>query len=178
MYKRQDWGNRMDIGKIWTGWETTEYIGEGSFGKVYKITREDFGHTYESALKVITIPANKGELASVLNDGFDEESATMYFRSMVEDIVDEFALMSKLRGNSNIVSYEDHAVVAHENEIGWDIYIRMELLTPLFQHIKQHPLSIRDVILLGIHICQALEVCQKYNIIHRRSEERRVGKEC
>lgn len=157
----------MDIGKIWTGWKTEEYIGEGSFGKVYRITREDFGHTYESALKVITIPANKGELASVLNDGFDEESATMYFRSMVEDIVDEFALMSKLRGNSNIVSFEDHAVVEHENEIGWDIYIRMELLTPLFQHIRQHPLSVRDVILLGIHICQALEVCQNYNIIHR-----------
>ncbi len=157
----------MDIGNIWAGWETAEYRGEGSFGKVYRITRNDFGHTYESALKVITIPANRGELASVLNDGFDEESATMYFRSMVEDIVDEFALMSRLRGNSNIVSYEDHAVVTHENEIGWDIYIRMELLTPLFEHMKQHPLSVRDVILLGIHICRALEVCQNYNIIHR-----------
>lgn len=81
--------------------------------------------------------------------------------------MDEFALMSKLRGNSNIVSYEDHAVVAHENAIRWDIYIRIELLTPLFEHMKEHPLSVRDVILLGIHICRALEVCQKYNIIHR-----------
>ena len=78
----------MEIGKIWPGWEVSEYIGEGSFGKVYKIIREDFGHLYESALKVITIPANKGELASVLNDGFDEESATMYFHGMVEDIVE------------------------------------------------------------------------------------------
>lgn len=157
----------MELSKIFPGWEAAEYIGEGSFGKVYKITREDFGHIYESALKVITIPANKGELASVLNDGFDEESATMYFRGMVEDIVEEFVLMSKLRGNSNIVSYEDHAVIPHEGNIGWDIYIRMELLKPLFTHIKEHSLSIRDVISLGIDMCQALEVCQKYNIIHR-----------
>lgn len=157
----------MDIGKIWPGWEVAEYIGEGAFGKVYKITREDFGHTYESALKVITIPANNGELMSVLNDGFDEESATMFFRGMVEDIVEEFVLMSKLRGNTNIVSYEDHAVIPHDENIGWDIYIRMELLTPLFDHVKGHSLSIRDVITLGIDMCQALEVCQKYNIIHR-----------
>ncbi len=143
----------MEIGKIWPGWEVSEYIGEGSFGKVYKIIREDFGHLYESALKVITIPANKGELASVLNDGFDEESATMYFHGMVEDIVEEFVLMSQLRGNSNIVSYEDHAVIPHEGEIGWDIYIRMELLTPLFDYVKTNPLSIRDVIQLGILIC-------------------------
>lgn len=157
----------MEIGKIWPGWEVSEYIGEGSFGKVYKIIREDFGHLYESALKVITIPANKGELASVLNDGFDEESATMYFHGMVEDIVEEFVLMSQLRGNSNIVSYEDHAVIPHEGEIGWDIYIRMELLTPLFDYVKTNPLSIRDVIQLGMDICQGLEICQKYNIIHR-----------
>lgn len=104
----------MDIGKIWPGWEIADFIGEGAFGKVYKITREDFGHTYESALKTITIPANRGELAAVLNDGLDEESATMFFRGMVEDIVEEFVLMSKLRGNTNIVSYEDHAVIPHE----------------------------------------------------------------
>lgn len=162
-----DSGNTPDIGKIWQGWKISEYIGEGAFGKVYKIVKQEFGHNYESALKVLTIPSNKGELASILNDGYDEESAEVYFRGMVEDIAGEFMLMSRLRGNSNVVSYEDHIVIPHEAGIGWDIYLRMELLTPLFDYIREHPLSAKDVVRLGIDICQALEACQKYNIIHR-----------
>lgn len=158
---------QQELNKIWGGWKIDKVLGEGSFGKVYRIEREDFGHIYEAALKVITIPQNRSEVLTILNDGMDEESATLYFRSIVEDIVEEFVLMSKLKGNTNIVSYEDHAVIPFENQIGWNIYIRMELLTPLFDYLKTKSLSVRDVIRLGIDICSALEVCQKYNIIHR-----------
>lgn len=156
-----------ELSKVWGGWELKELLGEGSFGKVYRIERKEFGHTYEAALKLITIPKNQSEIKSILNDGMDEHSATMYFRSIVEDIVEEFALMSQLKGNTNIVSYEDHAVIPHEEGIGWNIYIRMELLIPLFDYLRDHELSIRDVIRLGIDMCNALEICQKYNIIHR-----------
>lgn len=157
----------MDIKKAFGDWQIEKSIGEGAFGKVYKITREDFGHVYDAALKVIEIPQSQSEVESIRNEGMSEESVTQYFQSMVEDIVEEFALMSRLKGNSNIVSYEDHAVVAKEDGFGWEIYIRMELLTPLFTYIREHTLTVRDVIQLGIDICHALEVCQKYNIIHR-----------
>lgn len=40
----------------WKEWKIEELIGEGSFGKVYRITKEDFGHIYEAALKIIEIP--------------------------------------------------------------------------------------------------------------------------
>ena len=158
---------QQELDKIWTGWELGPLLGEGSFGKVYRIEREEFGYKYEAALKVITIPRNQAEIKSALSDGMDEKSVTMYFRSIVEDIVKEFMLMSKLKGNTNIVSYEDHAVVPHKEGIGWTIYIRMELLTPLLDHLLEHGLVIRDVIQLGIDMCKALEICQRYNIIHR-----------
>jgi hypothetical protein len=45
----------------------------------------------------------------------DEESVTAYFRSFVEEIVREFELMSRLKGTANVVSYEDHEVVPHED---------------------------------------------------------------
>ena len=51
--------------------------------------------------------------------------------------------------------------------IGWDILIQMELLTPLNQYIRDHVVTRQDVIRLGIDLCKALELCQKYNIIHR-----------
>lgn len=157
----------MDIGKIWNGWEVEKLIGEGSFGKVYKIVRKDFGHTYVAALKVIQIPQSLAELDTIRHEGMSEESVTTYYMSMVEEIVEEFVLMSKLKGITNIVSYEDHAVVPMENSFGWEIYIRMELLSPLFEYIENHTFDTKEIVQMGIDICTALEVCQEYNIIHR-----------
>lgn len=148
-------------------WTIEKSIGEGAFGKVYKIVREDFGHTYEAALKVMEIPQSQAELDSLQNEGLSEQEIEEYYHGMVEDIVEEFTLMSKLKGHSNIVSYEDHQVVKKQDGFGWIIYIRMELLTGLFSYAKNIELTNHDVIQLGIDICKALEVCKQYHIIHR-----------
>lgn len=148
-------------------WEIEACIGEGAFGKVYKIVREEFGHTYDAALKVIEVPQNQAEYETIRNEMVNTQEAEEYFAGMVQDIVEEFTLMSKLKGNSNIVSYEDHSVIKKEDGYGWKIYIRMELLTGLFKHIKQVDVSNLDIVQLGIDICKALEVCQQYHIIHR-----------
>lgn len=157
-----------DLNQIWDGWQVKRLIGEGSFGKVYKIERKDeFGHLFKSALKVITIPQSQTDVKSIMNDGMNEKDVREYFCAIAEDIVEEFLLMSKLKGNSTIVSYEDHAIVSHEGKIEWNVYIRMELLTPLFDYLKIKKVSVNQVIQLGIDMCRALEICQKYHIIHR-----------
>lgn len=152
---------------IFGAWKIKRKLGEGNFGAVYEIEREDFGTTYHAALKTITIPKNQAELDSILDDGMDATTAESYLEQFVEKIVSEFVLMSKLKGNSHIVSYEDHQVIKHKDGIGWDILIRMELLTPLMSYMKTTSITKRDVIKLGIDMCRALELCQKYNIIHR-----------
>ena len=152
---------------IFGSWRITRQIGEGSFGKVFEIEREDFGVTYRAALKAITVPASESELLEVKADGMDDASVRTYFGSFVEELVREFALMSRLKGNSNVVSYEDHQVIEHPDDIGWDILIRMELLTPLNRYTSTHTVTRQDVIKLGIDLCRALEMCQKFNIIHR-----------
>lgn len=158
---------QKELNQIWGNWEITKFIGEGSFGQVYQIEKEEFDYTYKAALKTISIPKSQDEVVAVLNEFGDERSVTDYYHEIVGDIVKEIVLMSKLKGNTNIVSYEDHAVISNKDQIGWNIYIRMELLTPLFQYTKEHPLSVRDIIQLGIDMCKAIEMCQKYNIIHR-----------
>ena len=117
------------VGKLWPGYKVDKVIGEGSFGKVYQIRREEFGYVYINALKIISIPNSSAELYTAINDGMDEASVTTYFRGVMEEVVKEVQLMYQLKGNSNIVNYEDHRIVPHNNGIGWDIYIRMELLT-------------------------------------------------
>ena len=157
----------MKINDYWNGWRIAEHLGEGTFGTVYRIEKTEYGHVYNSALKVIQIPRSQAEVKTVQNEGMDDKSMTLYFNSMVENISSELALMSKLRGHSNIVSYEDHEVVKHEDSFGWDIFIKMELLTPLYDHINKSTVTLRDVVQIGIDICKALELCSKYNIIHR-----------
>ena len=152
---------------VFGSWKIVREIGEGSFGKVFEIEREDFGRTYKAALKAVTIPQSQSEIKSAMADGMDQESVTTYFRGFVEEIVDEFAIMSQLKGHSNVVSYEDHVVVQHDNDIGWDILIRMELLTPLVDYVQQHTLSTDEVVKLGIDMCKALEACRYCHIIHR-----------
>ncbi len=153
--------------KVFENWVVKELLGEGAFGKVYRIEREDFGVKYEAALKKIVIPQSPKEISEAINEGMDEESVARYFLTFVEEIVSEFQLMSKLKGHTNIVSYEDHKVTAHEDSIGWDVLIRMELLTSLADVSAGRPFTEKEVIKLGRDICQALEVCRRYDIIHR-----------
>lgn len=149
-------------------WELGKKIGSGSFGTVYEARRVDaFGVDATAAVKIITIPQSDGEVDEIRSEGMDEASVTEYFLGFVKDIVQEISIMNTLKGSGNIVSYEDHAVIEHEDGIGWDIIIRMELLTPLQEHILKHPLSHYETVRLGIDICSALEYCRRYGVIHR-----------
>ena len=153
---------------IFGSWHIVKLLGEGNFGRVFEIEREDFGTTYKAALKTITVPQNESEVKSVMASGMDSASVTEYFEGVVKDTVSEFVQMSKLKGNSHVVSYEDHQVIPHaDKNIGWDILIRMELLTPLLDYAQNSELTRKDVMKLGIDMCHALELCQKHNIIHR-----------
>ena len=142
--------------KEYNGWKIGRKIGSGSFGNVYEIEKEDFGYQYKAALKIISIPNSKQDSFQLKNNADrGEGSLEAYYESVVSEIVKELELMYRLRGISNIVSYEDHEIRKHENGIGWDIMIRMELLTPLDVYKKNHPLSRKDIIQLGIDMCKA-----------------------
>lgn len=152
---------------VWPEWEIIEKIGEGSFGKVYKARRTEQGKTFYSAIKIITIPSSQGELDSARSELHDDGSIREYFHSLVDDCIQEVSTMEYFRGNSHVVSVEDYKVVEYLDDIGWDIYIRMEYLTSFLEFCEGRELTEEDVLRLGIDLCRALEYCQKQNIIHR-----------
>ena len=152
---------------MWPEWKIIEKIGEGSFGKVYKAQRTEQGKTFYSAIKVITIPSSQGELSSIRSETPDEKAVKEYFYSLVKDCIQEVSTMEYFRGNSHVVAVEDYKVVEYLDDIGWDIYIRMEYLTSFLDYCAGKALTEEEVIHLGIDLCKALEYCQKQNIIHR-----------
>ena len=152
---------------VWPEWELIEKIGEGSFGKVYKAKRTERGRSFYSAIKIISIPASKGELDSVRSEMNNEQSTRGYFRNLVEDCIQEIYTMEHFCGNSHVVSFEDFKVVEYLDEIGWDISIRMEYLTSFMVYCTGKELTEKEVIKLGCDLAMALIYCRKLNIIHR-----------
>lgn len=148
-------------------WYITREIGRGAYGLVVEVERHDFSDM-KSAMKIISVPSDKSEYEDFCRENFSMKESEIkdYYKSIVKEYIREFQLLSKLKGNSNIVSYEDHDVREKKDSVGWDIFIRMELLCPMSEYFKEH-YTRQQVIKLGIDICKALELCSKYNIIHR-----------
>ena len=154
--------------QIWPEWQVEEKpIGKGSFGVVYKAVRRELGVESYAAIKVISIPGDSSEVDSLRSEGLDMNATRTYLQGIVNDFVSEIQLMESLKGVQNIVNVEDYKVVEKSDELGWDIYIRMELLTTFNAYICDKKLTEEEIIKLGCDICSALEICAKRNIIHR-----------
>ena len=151
---------------FWNAWYLDEVLGEGGFGKVYRIYREEFGTRYYAAMKWISLPTSQSEIVAMRARGMNDNDIRSYLEQHVRDLQSEINLMSSLRGSSHIVSYEDHAFIPRRNEIGWDILIRMELLTPLTQRMAAG-MTVGDVVRMGIDMCDALSLCAYKKIVHR-----------
>ncbi|MBQ8287922.1 MAG: protein kinase [Clostridia bacterium] len=156
-----------DISNIWPEWQIQKQLGRGSYGVVYQAIRRDNNVESHAAIKIISIPSDSSEVDSLRSEGLDMDGTRTYFKGIVDDFVSEIQLLESLKGIQNIVSVEDYKVVEKSDTIGWDIYIRMELLTPFNTYICDKTLTEEEIIKLGTDICTALEICGQRNIIHR-----------
>ena len=126
----------------WSDWKIIKYLGGSADTKVYEIERKVSEKLEKGALKIIS--------GSV---------------SEVESYVQQFRILEELQGQSNIVGYDELTVVPHEDGVGGDVFIRMELLISLPQRLKKDYFD-ENVIKLGVDISNALILCEKEHIIH------------
>ena len=159
--------NFENIRLPWPGWKIVKDLGGGTYGRVYEIERTISGIQEKAALKIVSRPKNKDEIESYYNEGYSKADLIASYESEIQNYVQEYKLMKELQGESNIVSCDDFTLVPHEDGIGGDIFIRMELLTSLQQILRERSLSEQEIIKLGKDISHALVLCESKNIIHR-----------
>lgn len=156
------------LGRTILGYNVIEKIGSGGFGDVYKVERTNIIGKTTRALKVITLPRDD-EYLEVLNSmGGDRNKTNAYFQKKLNRVVNEirvFSLISE-KDNHNIVSYYENDV-EKIGEYRYNIYILMELLTPLNKWLQQNNITVADGLDIGIGIANGLSICHKNNIIHR-----------
>lgn len=158
-----------DFEPLWGEWRSVEMLGQGTFGRVYKMVKRDLDKEYYSAVKHLSLPSEPDEEKALYSEGLvtDQETLKTYYDGVLKDLRSEIDLCYKLKGNTNIVSYEEHYIRPKASGFGYDIFIKMELLTGLQDRIKEGGLTVRDVVKLGEDICQALTVLRREKIIHR-----------
>ena len=154
---------------LWGEWRSEELLGQGSFGRVYKMVKRDLDKEYYAAVKHLSFPDGPDEEKNLYSEGLvsDQETLKTYFEDKLKSLRTEIDLCYKLKGNTNIVSYEDHFIRPKTTGIGYDIFIKMELLTSLQDRIKEGGLTVRDAVKLGEDICRALVVLRREKIVHR-----------
>lgn len=148
-------------------WRVEETVGQGTYGTVYKVTREVMGQTQVSAVKHIQVPTQAQLKDAETSLGSDEDTLAAYFEDMIRNFAREIQVLDTLSDYTSIIGYKDHRIIRNKNGIGWDILIRMEYLTPLRAYLKTHSLSREQIACLGLDILTALEICEKKGVIHR-----------
>ena len=139
----------------WQGWKIVKRLGRGGYGSVYLAQRNSAGVMEDAAVKVISFPKNEEDIEADFTDGYDLVSVRNKYKNMLHRYVDEYQIMLAFKGHTNIVSCDDFEAKPHKDGIGWDVFIRMELLTPLTTLIKQYAGIIPEemVIKVGKDIC-------------------------
>lgn len=150
---------------LWGSWQVEEFLGEGSFGKVWRVT-DGIKH---AAVKEIIIPRSKDTLAGARAEGLDMEGAKRYFEETAKATLTEARLMQEHSECPYIVRFEEAQLqkLEQENEFGWVIFIRMEELQSFKEMVTVGTLTVPDVLKLGTDICKALEKCEQAGVVHR-----------
>jgi len=159
----------MSFSPLWGIWHITKHIGSGTFGDVYEAKRAEMGREYVTAIKHIPILPKGTTLRELQAEGkvTDEASAQRYCQGLLDTLVKEIDICHELKGYTNFVSYEDHMIVPRQNEIGYDVFIRMELLTSLSDYIADNGITVGGITKLCEDMCEALTVLERKRIIHR-----------
>ena len=155
--------DKIDPEAGWPGWETERLIGRGNFGAVYEIRRQTQGETERAALKHIRIPGDDWEIAELRKAGCSQEKIALTLREQLQTVLQSYERLRWRKDSPYLVSCEDPRCVQREDGLGWDVLIKMELLTPLSDSRKSGVTNAK-ILRMGRDLCRALIQCREHGL--------------
>ena len=157
------------VNRKWPDWIIIDELGHGSYAHVYKAVRNDMSGVSYAAIKIIRHPEKNSAIDEYRKRGYSDQEIPDIILKEVKDCTAEIRLMESLKGYTNIATIEDYTIYHPEGELFWYILIRMELLNSLDMKSfwENGRLNEEKLLKLGIDLCKALDVCKKFNIVHR-----------
>ena len=146
----------------WKNWEVVKLIGKGTYGDVYEIRKENTQYAARAALKVIHVSLDEQKRRELESERI---SLASYLQETQANITSEINIMESLKSASHIVAIEDSEI--QEGPDGWTLFIRMELLKSLVQLRSERNLTMKEILKLGLDLCDGLQACRKKGVIHR-----------
>lgn len=146
----------------WRNWEVVKLIGRGTYGDVYEIQKGDAQYITKAALKVIHVSLDEQKKRELESEKISLDS---YLQETQSNIISEIYIMESLKSASHIVTIEDYEIQEERN--GWTLFIRMELLKNLVQLRGEKNFAEKEVLKLGMDLCEGLQACWKKGVIHR-----------
>ena len=168
-------------GFSWNGWKWADksLLGNGEYGAVYRAQKQLGEKTIYSAVKIVSIPKDIGDVRESIRKGRTEKEIQQNINRKKDKYVQEIEMMYELHGSSNVVNIEEFTVKSKNhileseseketfNITVYTLYIRMECLESFENYMVKNTLKKKQILKFGMDICTALEYCQEKNIIHR-----------
>ena len=148
-------------------WYSEGLIGAGSAGMVYRIYKDTNGTRTRAALKHIPIPARESDTERLRSDGISDEAIGVFYSDAARSVEEGISLLSSLKDDDHIVRIEESVILPRTDGVGFDAFIRMELLTGLEELTAEGPLPTDEIVRLGTDICSAVEHLRQRGVIHR-----------
>ena len=132
---------KSTLADFWPDWELGETIGEGVRGIVCRAWKKE-DRNKQAAVKIIEGVWNADRLRK------------------------EILCLQQLKDEPSVVRVDDFAAVPREDG-RMDVYIRMELLTPLMDYFSGRDPEEAEIARMGFQLCEALARCHGLGILHQ-----------
>ena len=119
-------------------------------------------------VKIISNPASQSKLDAMILSGAypDVASATEYFKSLADGIIEEANILQKLSLLEGFLPYDKFQLVPMESEAGYDVYILSKYRRTLEQKFRKDAMTHLEALNLGLDLCAALAVCRRSGYIY------------
>ncbi len=149
---------------LFGSWYIENMVAQGRSSVIYRVSRTENLDTQYLGLKTIRFPRSEQDFNRVMASG-KYSSPEEYLSMLEQSLRSNMDKMMTLRGNKNIVRFDNYQIVRELN--CFHVIILMELLTPLSEYLSPEKINSAEIAKMGADICRALAGFRQAGIMHR-----------